>query len=70
MKVSVKDLSVTMEIKNNGIELDVYDNADKHLGDLVVTKSKLIWCKGKTNKNNGKSISWDKFIEMMEKLDE
>jgi len=35
MKVSIKDLSVTMEIKNNGIELDVYDNSGKHLGDLV-----------------------------------
>jgi hypothetical protein len=67
MKVSVKDLSVTMEIKNNGIELDVYDNAGKHLGDLVVTKSRLIWCKGKTDRKNGKPISWDEFIQMMEK---
>ncbi len=67
MKVSIKDLSVTMEIKNTGIELDVYDNSGKHLGDLVVTKSKLIWCKGKTDRKNGKSISWDTFIDMMEK---
>ena len=48
MKVSVKDFAVSMEIKNKGIELDVYDNAGKHLGDLVVTKTKLVWCKGKT----------------------
>lgn len=68
MKVSVKDLSVTMEIKNNGIELDVYDNSDKHLGDLIVTKSKLIWCKGRTGRNNGKEITWEKFISMMEDL--
>jgi hypothetical protein len=26
MKVSVKDLAVTMDLGNNGIELDVYDN--------------------------------------------
>jgi hypothetical protein len=68
MKVNVKDLSVSMEIKNKGIELDVYDNNEKHLGDLVITKAKVIWCKGKTDSKNGKSLSWDKFIEMMEKL--
>jgi len=66
MKVSVKDLAVTMEIKNKGIELDVYDNSDKHLGDLVVTKTKLVWCKGRTAPENGKSISWTDFIEYME----
>ena len=41
MKVTVKDFAVSMEIKNKGIELDVYDNDGKHLGDLVVTKTKL-----------------------------
>lgn len=66
MKVSIKDLSVDMEIKNKGIELDVYDDGT-HLGDLVVTKSGLTWCKGKTAKENGVKISWKKFIEFMEK---
>ena len=66
MKVSVKDFAVSMEIKNKGIEIDVYDNADKHLGDLVVTKSKLVWCKGKTSVQNGKSVTWKDFIEYME----
>lgn len=56
MKVSVKDLSVSMEIKNKGIELDVYDTKGKHKGDLVVTKSGLIWCKGKTTAANGKKL--------------
>jgi hypothetical protein len=66
MKVSVKDLSVTMELKNSGIELDVYDNNGIHLGDLVVTKAKLIWCKGKTARENGISITWNEFINYME----
>jgi len=65
MKVSIKDLAVTMEIKNSGIELDVYDNNGTHLGDLVVTKAKLIWCKGKTQRENGKVITWDQFIDLM-----
>jgi hypothetical protein len=64
MKVSIKDLSVDMEIENNGVELDVYsaDGAD-HLGDLIVTKSGLIWCKGKTGRAKGTKISWADFIK-------
>lgn len=68
MKVSVKDFAVSMEIKNKGIELDVYDNKGKHLGDLVVTKTGLTWCKGKTTQQNGKKISWDAFIAYVESL--
>jgi hypothetical protein len=63
MKVSIKDLSVDMEIKNTGVELDVYDNAGKHLGDLVVTKTGLTWCQGRTTRANGQKISWADFIK-------
>lgn len=66
MKVSIKDLAVTMEIKNKGVELDVYDNNGKHLGDLVVTKTSLTWCKGKTKVANGIKISWKEFIDYMQ----
>jgi hypothetical protein len=66
MKVSIKDLSVSMEIKNKGIELDVYDNQGSHLGDLVVTKSGLTWCKGRIRRENGKPVSWQGFIDWME----
>ena len=67
MKVSIKDLAVDMEIKNNGIELDVYSTDGKnHLGDLVVTKTGLIWCKGKTDRKNGRTINWKKFIAYMQ----
>ena len=65
MKVSVKQFDVQMELKNKGVELEVRDNNDNHLGDLVVTKSKLIWCKGKTRRKNGTPISWRKFIDLM-----
>jgi len=67
MNVKIKQFDVAMEIKNNGIEIDVSNTEEKHLGDLYVTKSRLIWCKGKIKKKNGKKISWAKFIEMMEK---
>lgn len=67
MKVSIKDLAVDMEIRNSGIELDVYSpDGETHLGDLVVTKKHLIWCKGKTNRDNGTHIKWDDFIKWAE----
>lgn len=65
MQVSIKDLSVSMEIKTKGIELDVYDNDAAHLGDLVITKTRLIWCAGRTKPENGEKISWTKFITFM-----
>ncbi len=66
MKVSIKDLYVAMEIKNNGVELDVYSTDGKtHLGDLIVTKTGLTWCKGKSSKNVTK-IKWEKFIKWAE----
>ncbi len=66
MKVTIKDLSVNMEIKNKGIALDVYDTNGAYLGDLIVTKTKLTWCKGKTSQKNGASVTWKKFIAQME----
>ena len=66
MNVSIKDFNVAMELKNNGMELDVYDNAGKHLGDLVITKTRLVWCPGKTSVKNGHAISWAEFIDYME----
>jgi hypothetical protein len=66
VKVSIKDFAVNMEVKNKGIELDIYGNDDKHLGDLVVTKTGLTWCKGKTTPANGKKISWSDFIALMD----
>lgn len=66
MKVGIKDLSVSMEIKNKGVELDVYDNQDNFLGDLIVTKTRLTWCPGKTKADNGHKIEWQDFIDFMQ----
>ena len=63
MKVSIKRFGIDMEVKNNGIELDVCNGG--HLGDLVITKTKLIWCEGKAHQKNGKEIPWLDFIAYM-----
>lgn len=63
MKVKVKDLSAEIELKNNGMELQVHDNDDNHLGDLIVNKTRLEWCDGRTRAGNGVQISWKDFIK-------
>jgi hypothetical protein len=66
MKVAIKDMDVQMEVKNNGIEFEIYDNDGNFKGDCYVTKTGLIWCHGRTRKQNGKKISWNEFIVMMQ----
>lgn len=66
MDVNIKKFDVQMAIKNKGIELDVYKpNGGERLGDCVVTKTGLIWCEGKTDRKNGKKVSWTEFIAWM-----
>ena len=66
MKVSIKSFDVQMEVKNNGIEFEVADNDGNHLGDAILTKTGVIWCKGRQRRENGTKISWAKFIEIMD----
>ena len=66
MKVWIKNFDVAMELKNKGIEFDVYSKDGKqHLGDLIITKTQLIWCKGKTGRKNGKVLSLEDFVAAM-----
>jgi hypothetical protein len=65
MKVSIKEFDVEMSVKNNGIEIGVHDNDDAFLGDLYVTKKHIIWCNGKTARENGKKLKWKEFIDIM-----
>lgn len=64
--MSIKKFNVEMELKNSGIELEIRDTQGNFLGDLVVDKSKLTWCKGRTTKSNGIAISLEDFIQFME----
>lgn len=66
MKVKIKQFDVEMEIKTKPIELDIRKPNGSRLGDLVINKSSLIWCKGKTTPGNGVKVSWGKFIQWME----
>jgi hypothetical protein len=65
VKVFIKEFDVEMELKNKGVELDVADPQGNHIGDLIVTKTRLIWCQGQTHRQNGKECSWSDFIAYM-----
>jgi hypothetical protein len=55
-KVTIKDLGIPLDVKNNGLEFDVSQNG--HVGDLYVTKTGIIWCEGKVSRANGRKITW------------
>jgi hypothetical protein len=66
MNVAITSFNVEMAVKNKGIELEVHEpGGKKKLGDLVITKTHLIWCEGQTRPENGKKIKWTNFIEMV-----
>lgn len=66
MKVWIKKFDVNMEVKSKGIEFEIRTPDDEHqLGDCYVTMTGLIWCKGKTEKNNGIKIKWQELIEIL-----
>jgi hypothetical protein len=62
MNVTIKSFDVGMDVKTKGIEFQVHstDGTD-HLGDLILTKTGLIWCKGKIPRKNGIKVTWEAF---------
>ncbi|MFN3231371.1 MAG: hypothetical protein ACE363_04340 [Alphaproteobacteria bacterium] len=66
MQVTIKDFGVDMEVRNKGIEFEIRDPDGTFRGDCYLTKTGLIWCQGKTKKQNGIPVSWDRFIEWAE----
>ena len=66
MKANIKKLDVEMELKNKGMEIEVRDTNDEFKGDLVISKSGVIWCKGKVQRKNGVKKSWDELIALFD----
>lgn len=66
MKTTIKSLNVEMEIKNKGMEIEVRDTGDNFQGDLVINKSGITWCKGRTTPSKGKKKSWEEVIALFE----
>lgn len=66
MNVSIKKINLPIELKNNGIEIEVRDTKGDFLGDLVIGKGAVIWCKGKTTPENGVKKKWTDVIAFFE----
>lgn len=64
MEVNIKKLDIAMQVKTSGVEFDVYDG-EEFLGDLIITKASVIWCKGKTSREKGVKVKWKRFIDIM-----
>jgi hypothetical protein len=63
MEVWIKSLEVEMQVKQKGIELEVRGKDGKEqLGDCYATMTGLVWCNGKTKKENGIKVKWEDFI--------
>ncbi len=66
MQVKIKEFNVDMEVRTNGIEFEVRSaDGSSQLGDLILTKTKLEWCQGRTRAGNGTSKTWQEFIDWM-----
>jgi hypothetical protein len=64
MRVVIKKFQVDLEVKTKGIEFAVRTPDDQsQVGDCLLTKTGLTWCRGK--KNAGVKIKWPEFIEIM-----
>ncbi|URL58041.1 hypothetical protein IM816_15755 [Luteibacter flocculans] len=60
MEVWVKSFDVEMQVKQNGIELEVRNpNGSSQLGDCYATMTGLVWCKGRTTKKHGVKLKWE-----------
>ena len=66
MKVSIKNVPTPIPVCSKGVELGIRNSDSTHKGDLYITNKWLIWCKGKTHKENGVYIELEKLIESME----
>ncbi|HEX2986137.1 MAG TPA: hypothetical protein VHO71_04905 [Caproiciproducens sp.] len=67
MDVSIKRFDVEMLLKTNGMELDIKQpNGGEHIGDVVISKTGVTWCRGRTTPAHGISKSWDELIALME----
>ena len=66
MKVQIKQFAVDMQVKSKGIEFEVRTpDGETQLGDCFVTQTGLVWCKGKTTKQNGIKVTWDELTAIL-----
>ena len=63
MQVKTKNFKVEVEIKNKGMELEIRSTKNEFLGDMVINRTGMIWCAGKTSSKNGIQKTWEEIID-------
>jgi len=55
-----------IDVRTNGIEFEVRTpDGGQQLGDLILTKTRLEWCQGRTRRGHGARKTWQQFIDWM-----
>lgn len=62
-------LKVTVPLGNDGINLNIADTDNVHVGDLRIGRGRVVWMRGKTTEKNGKSITMNKFLELLDSIE-
>lgn len=63
MEVWIKSLKVDMQVRQQGIELEVRSKDGKErMGNCYATQEGLVWCKGKTKREHGVWVEWEEFM--------
>ncbi len=63
MEVWIKSLEVDMQVKQQGVELEVRSkDGRERVGNCYATQAGLVWCKGKAKKEHGVWIGWEDFM--------
>ena len=68
MVVKIKKFDLDLEIKNKGLELEIRSTNDEFLGDMIINKKGITWCKGKKTPKNGISKNWEEIIKIFEDI--
>lgn len=64
--IRIKQFDVKMSVKSKGIEFEVRSaDGQTHVGDCYLTMTGLIWCPGRTTKQNGVKINWEDFTTVL-----
>lgn len=67
MQVKIKDWGINPEILSKGMELEIRtSDGNTQKGDLYITCTGIIWCRGRTTKKNGIKLDWDELISKCE----
>ena len=70
MKLRIKEIKADIELKNNGMEIEVREEKEDgaRLGDIIIARAGITWCKGKVGAANGIKLSWKEFIAAVEAI--